>query len=146
MYKGRSFTLIKRTLANFPTYYMFLLTIPMSIAKTLESIQCKFFLKIWENRLGIKLKTNASESVRVKIFYRDKLGVVGYVALAVHKRKQHCMAEGNRSEVWYVDRGWYSRILSRPHGKGIWEWINFKNASGRGLVMEKESVFGWTLP
>lgn len=40
--KGGRYTLIKSTLANLPTYYLTTLTIPVSIAKRLETIQCRF--------------------------------------------------------------------------------------------------------
>lgn len=39
--KGGRLTLIKSTMANLPKYYLSTLTIPVSIAKKLESIQCK---------------------------------------------------------------------------------------------------------
>lgn len=40
--KGGRLTLIKCTLHNLPIYHLSLLTIPVSIAKKLEALQCKF--------------------------------------------------------------------------------------------------------
>lgn len=42
--KSRWLTLIKSTLTYLPIYYMFLLSIPKSVAKKLEPIQSRFLL------------------------------------------------------------------------------------------------------
>jgi hypothetical protein len=40
--KGGRVTLIKSTLANLPTYYLSLFPLPVSVAKHIEKLQCKF--------------------------------------------------------------------------------------------------------
>lgn len=41
--RGR-LTLIKSTLSNLPIYYLWIINIPINVAKKLEAIQCKFFM------------------------------------------------------------------------------------------------------
>lgn len=42
LFKGGRLTLIKSTLSNLPLSYISLITIPMSVAKKLEAIKCRF--------------------------------------------------------------------------------------------------------
>lgn len=44
--KGGQLTLIKSTLYKLPIHYLFLISIPVSVAKKLEAIQCRF---LWGN-------------------------------------------------------------------------------------------------
>lgn len=50
LFKGGRLTLIRSTLVNLPIYYIFLMTIPIKVAKKLESIQCGFLWGDLEDR------------------------------------------------------------------------------------------------
>jgi hypothetical protein len=64
--KGRSFTLIKSTLANLPTYYLSLFPLLVSVAKRIEKLQCNF---LWGG-IGKEFKYH--------LVHFDQGGRVGY--------------------------------------------------------------------
>lgn len=128
--KGSRLTLIKSTLSNLPIYYMLVFTIPVYVAKQLESIQNRF---LWGDVDGKRAYHLVNwEEVKCP----TRLGGLGLRSLTTMNKALHEKWIGRYlnedSSLWkkIIDIKWMRKECSgnltsvnRPHGLSLWRGI-----------------------
>jgi hypothetical protein len=130
--KGGRLTLIKSTLSNLPTYYLYLFPVPMSVANRIEKIQRDFLwggmrdeqkmhLVSW-NQVYRPLRAGGLGIRNIHKFNRALVGESGYGDMRQRSEALWYKIIKDKYEDQDLEGG-VSKEVTGPFGVGLWKHI-----------------------